>query len=156
MNHSEIVRILSDRTDMTQKDVKQLLSNIVGSLDEIMGECKGFSIPDLGTFGTHVREERKAYSIPDARNMIIPPKRLVYFSPATHLKDEFKETAAEVDSAETASVSVKPAATVELSEHEQMQQELATEVEAAPPSGPAVEEPGADVAPDEDREEAPD
>ncbi len=150
MIHSEIVRILSDRTGMSKKDVKQLLAKIAGSLGSVLGEYTGFSIPELGTFGTHIREERKAYSIPDARNMIIPPKRLVYFGPATDLKDEFKGAATEFDDAEIVTDTPPPVAPVELSEHEQMQQEMAAEAEARRASEAAAAESDVELAPDDE------
>ena len=147
MNHSEIIRILSDRTDMTQKDVKQLLSRIVKSLTDVLGEYKGFSIPELGTFGTHVRDERKAYSIPDNRNMIIPAKRLVFFGPATDLKDEFKDTSTDIPGA------APPAKTEELSEHEKMRLEMATEAEAKEKIAAPGKESPADQGPADEQEE---
>lgn len=146
MNHSEIIRILSNRTGMTQKDVKQLLSRIVKSLSEVLGEYKGFSIPELGTFGTHVRDERKAYSIPDKRNMIIPAKRLVFFGPATDLKDEFKDT--------SEMPGVAPSArTAGLSEHEKMKLEMAAEAVTKEKIETPGEESPADQGPADEHEE---
>ena len=147
MNHSEIVRILSDRSGRTQKDVKQLLSGIVKSLGDILGEYGGFTIPELGTFGSHIREERKAYSIPDGRNMIIPPKRLVFFGPAADLKDEYKDTAAE-------STGAAPAAnTEELSEHDKMKLEMEAEAAATKQSKPPDTDPPADQRLGDEQEE---
>ncbi|MFC1481028.1 HU family DNA-binding protein [Candidatus Neomarinimicrobiota bacterium] len=147
MNHSEIVRILSDRTGMTQKDVKQLMSGIVKSLGDVLGEYKGYSIPELGTFGTHVRDERKAYSIPDGRNMMIPPKRLVYFGPATDLKDEFKDTSAEMSKAPPV------AKTEELSEHDKMRMEMMAEADSRAQIDTPTEESSEDQGPVDDQEE---
>ncbi len=91
MNNSEILKLLAQRTGLTLKETKQLFKQTVGVFSETLGNYVGFSIPDLGTFGTHIREARQAYDLNRKAHVQLPPKRLVSFSPAVGLKEEIKE-----------------------------------------------------------------
>ncbi|MEE9466222.1 MAG: HU family DNA-binding protein [Candidatus Neomarinimicrobiota bacterium] len=91
MNNSELVKTLAQRSGLTQKETKQLLKQSVKVFSDQLGDYLGFSIPDLGTFATHIREERQAYDLNRRSHVILPPKRLVSFSPAVGLKEEIKD-----------------------------------------------------------------
>ncbi len=91
MKNSELVKILAKRSDLTQKETKRLLRQSIRVLSDRLGDYIGFSIPDLGTFTTHIREERQAYDLNRRSHVILPPKRLVSFSPAVTLKDDIKD-----------------------------------------------------------------
>lgn len=91
MNNSEILKLLAKRNGLTLKETKKLLKQMVGVFSDTLGNYVGFSIPDLGTFGTHIREARQAYDLNRQAHVFLPPKRLVSFSPAAGLKDEIKE-----------------------------------------------------------------
>ncbi|MCH8838573.1 MAG: HU family DNA-binding protein [Candidatus Marinimicrobia bacterium] len=91
MNNSEILKLLAKRNGLTLKETKKLLKQMVGVFSDTLGNYVGFSIPDLGTFGTHIREARQAYDLNRQAHVLLPPKRLVSFSPAVGLKDEIKE-----------------------------------------------------------------
>ncbi|MCK4579071.1 MAG: HU family DNA-binding protein [Candidatus Marinimicrobia bacterium] len=91
MNNSELVKILAQRVSLSQKETRSLLDKSVETLADTLGDYIGFSIPDLGTFGTHIREERQAYDLNMKSHVILPPKRLVEFSPAVGLKADIKD-----------------------------------------------------------------
>ncbi|MCH7939079.1 MAG: HU family DNA-binding protein, partial [Candidatus Marinimicrobia bacterium] len=91
MNNSEILKLLAQRNGLTLKETKKLLKQMVTVFSDTLGNYVGFSIPDLGTFGTHIREARQAYDLNRQAHVLLPPKRLVSFSPAVRLKDEIKE-----------------------------------------------------------------
>lgn len=95
MNNSELLKLLAQRTGLTLKETKQLLKQTVGVFSETLGNYMGFSIPDLGTFGTHIREARQAFDLNRKAHVLLPPKRLVSFSPAVGLKEEIREIGVE-------------------------------------------------------------
>lgn len=90
MNYSELIERLSDQTGNSKKETKELLSDAISVLSDQLSNGSGVSIPDLGTFQTKVNEEKKVYNPHYDAYMIVPPKRVVNFSPASGLKEEVK------------------------------------------------------------------
>lgn len=90
MNYSELIDQLSEQTGHSKAKTKELLSDAVSVLSDQLSEGTGISIPDLGTFHTKTNEEKKIYNPHYESYMIVPPKRVVDFSPASGLKEEVK------------------------------------------------------------------
>ncbi|MDR9364810.1 MAG: HU family DNA-binding protein [Balneolaceae bacterium] len=90
MNYSELIEQLSDQTGNSKKETKELLNDAISVLSDQLSNGSGVSIPDLGTFHTKVNEEKKVYNPHYDAYMIVPPKRVVDFSPASGLKEEVK------------------------------------------------------------------
>ncbi len=90
MNYSELIEQLSEQTGNSKKDTKEFLSDAISVLSDQLSDGSGVSIPDLGTFQTKVNEEKKVYNPHYDAYMIVPPKRVVDFSPASGLKEEVK------------------------------------------------------------------
>ncbi len=119
MNNSEIIKILAQRTGLTLKETKQLCKQTVEVFSETLGHYVGFSIPDLGTFGTHIREARQAYDLNRKSHVLLPPKRLVSFSPAVGLKDEIKEVVVEPSAPRPPAAAKEAAPVAEVSPEDQ-------------------------------------
>lgn len=90
MNNSDVVQALADHWDMSQAETRRLLDTIVDTFKDNLAKGVGFTIPDLGTFGTHTRSERRAYNPHYKQFMLLPPKRVVDFKPSKGLKDDLK------------------------------------------------------------------
>jgi DNA-binding protein HU-beta len=90
MEHSEIVQLLADRLQVTPKESRRLIQALVKLFTEKLGGNDKFSIPGFGTFGTRIRKERKAYNPGTKTVQLIPKKNLVYFRPASQLKQDMK------------------------------------------------------------------
>lgn len=90
MNYSELIEQLSEQTGNSKKETKELLNDAISVLSDQLSDGSGVSIPDLGTFQTKVNEEKKVYNPHYEAYMIVPPKRVVDFSPASGLKEEVK------------------------------------------------------------------
>ena len=90
MEHSEIVQKLADRLQITPKESHRLIQVLVKLFKEKLGKNNKFSIPGFGTFGTRVRKARKSYNPGTKSVMLVPKKNVVYFRPASHLKEKVK------------------------------------------------------------------
>lgn len=90
MNYSELIDQLSEQTGNSKTQTKEYLSDAISVLSDQLSEGTGVSIPDLGTFQTKVNEKKKVYNPHYKAYMIVPPKRVVDFSPASGLKEEVK------------------------------------------------------------------
>ncbi len=90
MNHSEVVKRLAERLKLSQREIKNLLDNCTKVFKRTLDEDTDFSIPELGTFKTQLREKRKSYNPHYEKYTMLPPKRVVNFSPSSVIKDKVK------------------------------------------------------------------
>jgi DNA-binding protein HU-beta len=94
MNTSDLVKALANNWDMTQAETRRLLDTITQTFNANLAKGNAFSVPQLGTFSTKTREERKSYNPHYEQYMKLPPKRVVTFSPSKGLKEDLKEVEA--------------------------------------------------------------
>jgi nucleoid DNA-binding protein len=90
MNNSEVIKHLSQRLGQSQHEIRMLLKSSTQIIKKILDEDISFTIPKLGTFGTHLRQKREAYNPHHKKFVILPPKRVVFFHPSSVLKDHVK------------------------------------------------------------------
>ena len=91
MNTSELVKTLAENWDISQAEARRLLDTVVDTLKNQIAKGNSFTISELGTFSTHTRSERKSYNPYYEQYMMLPPKRVVDFSPSKGLKDDLKD-----------------------------------------------------------------
>lgn len=91
MNTAEVVEALAKNWDMSQAETRRLLDLILHTFTDHLARGTGFTVPELGTFGTHTREKRRSYNPHYEKYMMLPPKRVVDYSPSKGLKEDAKE-----------------------------------------------------------------
>ena len=91
VNNNEFIKCLSDRTEQSQREIRRLLGHITEIFRKTIDDDFRFTIPRLGTFGTHIRQKRKAYNPHLKRYMLLPPKRIVSFNTSSILKNNVKD-----------------------------------------------------------------
>ena len=114
---AELVEKISAKTDQSEQTTNDFIHELAEIIETSLGtgekisisgfgkfelrwvdERKGrnpqtgeeITIPGLGTFKTKTREERKVYSPHHESYMMVPPKRVVDFTPSSNLKDNLK------------------------------------------------------------------
>ncbi len=90
MNSSEIIKRLSERLGKSQREIRLLLKHSNEVFKKTLDVDFSFTIPKLGTFRTHSRQERKSYNPHYKKIVMLPPKRVVLFYPSSVLKDRVK------------------------------------------------------------------
>lgn len=90
MKKKELIDKLSEETGLTKSSADEMLNITTEVITETLSDGKGMTIPDLGTFSTKTNEVRKIYNPHHEAYMMVPPKRVVEFSPATGLKEKLK------------------------------------------------------------------
>jgi nucleoid DNA-binding protein len=88
MTHTDVVLALAERMDLSQRKAHQLLESTIKELSDLLIDRGSLTIPELGTFGSHVRQQHKAYDPANNRQVILPTKRAVHFHPGTLLKND--------------------------------------------------------------------
>lgn len=92
MTYSELINRLSEKLNLTKTETRTLLDEVSAELIDQLGQGESFSIPDLGTFKTRVKEVQKIYNPHYEKYILIPPKRVVDFTPGKNLKENLKFT----------------------------------------------------------------
>jgi integration host factor subunit alpha len=90
MNSREVIKRSSERLGLSQRETRRLLKSSTETFKKTLDEGFSFTIPKLGTFFTHVRQQRRAYDLYRKKLVMLPPKRVVSFHPSTVLKDSVK------------------------------------------------------------------
>jgi nucleoid DNA-binding protein len=90
VNNSEVIKRLSERLVLSERETRRLLRHSTEILQKILDRDLSFTIPGFGTFGTHLQAERKAYNPYHKTLMMLPQKRVVCFHPGSVLKGHVK------------------------------------------------------------------
>lgn len=90
MNTSEIVKILSERLDKPQTEIKGILNSVFAIFKEYLGNHDRFTIPGFGTFDTSARSPRKTYNPYYKKMMLLPKKIVAVFRPSKALREKVK------------------------------------------------------------------
>ena len=91
MTHAEVVQALAERMDLSQRKTHHLLESTIKELSDLLINHEGLTIPDLGTFGSHIRKQHKAFDPANKQLVILPTKRAVHFHPGTLLKSDLQD-----------------------------------------------------------------
>lgn len=90
MNTDDLVDRLAENWDLSREECREMLDTIVQNMCDNLAQGNDFTIPELGTFGTHTREKHKSYNPHYEKYMMLPPKRVVDFDAAKNLEDYLK------------------------------------------------------------------
>lgn len=88
MTKTELIKEVSERTGLTQSDVKRVYEEITGIGKEQLKAGADFSIGDLGILKVREREARKGRNPKDGSVIDIAAKTTVAFRPSSTIKAE--------------------------------------------------------------------
>ncbi|WP_340104977.1 HU family DNA-binding protein [Rhodohalobacter sp. 8-1] len=90
MTYNELIDRVSESRDIPKSQAKEIIDSLFETLGQELERGSGVSIPGLGTFRTKTKEERKVYSPHHETYIMVPPKRVVDFTPSANLKENLK------------------------------------------------------------------
>jgi len=90
MNTDELVARMAKNKDLTQEETRNLLDLVVQTISDHLVQGNDFTIPGLGTFGTHTLEKKKSYNPHYEKYVMLPPKRVIDFTPSNTLEEDLK------------------------------------------------------------------
>ena len=88
MTHNDIVKELSEKSGKTQKETRKIIKALTGIIAREVDHDKVVRIPGLGSFQSHIFDERLNFNPGDKRHYMIPRKRTVHFAAGSTLKGE--------------------------------------------------------------------
>jgi DNA-binding protein HU-beta len=87
VNTNEIVKILSERLNKPQTEIRPLLDSTLKVLKSQFGKQKAITFTNFGTFIVRKREKRKSYNPFKEFYVMLPPKLALAFRPSASLKE---------------------------------------------------------------------
>lgn len=90
MNNKEFISALSDRLEMTGKEVQKLTKTFTAELADKLEEGRTLTIQGFGNFEVKKKLERVVVTPNTKQRMLVPPKLVLGFKPSNILKDRLK------------------------------------------------------------------
>lgn len=90
MNNKEFISALSDRLEMTGKEVQKLTKTFTAELADKLEEGRTLTIQGFGNFEVKKKLERVVVTPNTKQRMLVPPKLVLGFKPSNILKDKLK------------------------------------------------------------------
>lgn len=91
MNNKEYITELSRRTGYSQENTQRMVRCVLESIASTFDEAENVSVPDFGTFELKKRMERIVVNPSTGQRMLVPPKIVLNFKPATSVKNKMKK-----------------------------------------------------------------
>lgn len=90
MNNKEFIAEVSAETGYTNKSTQDLVDCMVKIMSSKLEDGDTIAVPNFGTFEVKKKMERIMVSPMTQKRMLVPPKLVVSFKPASSVKDKFK------------------------------------------------------------------
>ena len=87
MNKNELVSAVAEKSEVTKKDVDNVLKALVAVMSEDLAEGGRIQLPDLGSFKCNERNARTVRNPRTGEQMTSPACKVVKFTPAKALKE---------------------------------------------------------------------
>lgn len=91
MNNKEYVAKVAMETGLSTGDVQKKLSALIAVMTEQLQDSNSIAISGFGTFEVKKKNERVSVNPVTKKRLLIPPKLVVNFRPASSVKEKLKE-----------------------------------------------------------------
>jgi DNA-binding protein HU-beta len=86
MNKGELVKVLAEKTDLSQKDVKTVVDAFIETIGESLKKGEEVRLIGFGTFYVKERKARTGIKPGTKEKIKIPAKKIPGFRPGSELK----------------------------------------------------------------------
>lgn len=90
MNNKDFIAEVARRSGMTSKDALSLLATLVSEVSDKLENGNIISVQNIGTFEVKKKQERVVTNPSTMQRMLVPPKLIINFKPASALKEKMQ------------------------------------------------------------------
>ncbi len=90
MNNKEFIAALAERTGCTSREANSRVRTLVKAMAGQLTQGNQVVVPSFGTFEVKKKNERISVHPVTGQRMLVPPKLVLNFRPATTLKEQNK------------------------------------------------------------------
>jgi DNA-binding protein HU-beta len=87
MNKTELIKVISEKSDLPAKDAAKFLDAFVDVTTETLAEGNDVVLIGFGSFSRVERKARVARNFKTGKNVNVPPSKSVKFKAGKNLKD---------------------------------------------------------------------
>lgn len=91
MNNKEFIAELSRRSGYSQDNTQRMVRCVIEAMAQRFDNGENVAVPDFGTFELKNRMERIVVNPSTGQRMMVPPKIVLGFKPATAVKNRMKK-----------------------------------------------------------------
>ncbi len=91
MNNKEFITELSQRSGYSQENTQRLVRTVIEAMASQFDEGENIVVPSFGTFELKKRMERIVVNPASGQRMMVPPKIVLAFKPASAVKEYLKK-----------------------------------------------------------------
>lgn len=90
MNNKDFIAEVARRSGMTSKEASSLLATLVSEMSDKLEDGNIISVQNIGTFEVKKKQERVVTNPSTMQRMLVPPKLIINFKPASALKEKMQ------------------------------------------------------------------
>lgn len=90
MNNKDFIAEVARRSGMTSKVASSLLATLVSEMSDKLEDGNIISVQNIGTFEVKKKQERVVTNPSTMQRMLVPPKLIINFKPASALKEKMQ------------------------------------------------------------------
>jgi len=90
MNKTELVSVVSEKTEFSKKESAQIVDALFASIEEALAKGEKVQLIGFGTFEVRERAARKGHNPQTGAEIEIPASKVPAFKPGKALKDAVK------------------------------------------------------------------
>ena len=90
MNKTELVSVVSEKTEFSKKESAQIVDALFASIEEALAKGEKVQLIGFGTFEVRERADRKGRNPQTGAEIEIPASKVPAFKPGKALKDAVK------------------------------------------------------------------
>jgi len=91
MNNKELIGAIALKTGYTQDESQQMVKDVIEQLSKYFESGESVAVSGFGTFEVKKRLERVMVNPATGLRMLVPPKLVLNFKPATMIKVQVKK-----------------------------------------------------------------
>lgn len=88
MNNKEFITALSERLEMSPKELQRMIASFSDTLADTLEEGDSFTVQSFGSFDVKKKQERVVINPVTKQRQLVPPKLALSFKAANALKDK--------------------------------------------------------------------
>lgn len=90
MNKNDLVKAVAVKTELSQRDAKNAIDAVFGTIQEVLAKGEKFQFVGFGTFEVRERAGRKGRNPQTGEAITIPATKVPAFKPGKELKQAVK------------------------------------------------------------------
>ena len=91
MNNKDLIAIMADATDLSVAEAQHVVDTIISAMQRQFENGDAVQIPSFGSFEVKKHKERIMVNPTNGQRMLVPPKLVLGFKPASAVRGKLRK-----------------------------------------------------------------